>query len=127
MSDFVAVEMDEDNERPVPTEWRPYLCSIAEALRDGDYCLVGCLPGIKRLEASRAELIKDNIDEYGEALTALPEESWETSVCLWMDGYWQVAVDLFSEESGCTDLILDVRVYKENEGYRYETQLVYVP
>lgn len=79
------------------------------------------------MSASDAEHIRSYIAEYGETLTELPEESWETSVAQWMDGHWEVLVDLWTVEAGASDLVLSARVFEEGTGVRIEVHMVYVP
>jgi hypothetical protein len=57
----------------------------------------------------------------------LPEETWKTSACQWMRGYWDVLVDLFTVEEGASDLALAVRVYEEGSAYAFDIQSVHVP
>jgi hypothetical protein len=40
---------------------------------------------------------------------------------------WDVLIDLWTVESGRSDLVLDARVFEVPSGYRYEIHLVYVP
>lgn len=68
-----------------------------------------------------------NVDAYGARLASLPEEAWNTSVCQWMVGYWDVLVDLFTIDEGLSDLVLAVRVYEDGVGYSFKIQSVYVP
>jgi hypothetical protein len=44
-----------------------------------------------------------------------------------MDGYWDIVVDLWTAESGKSDLILSVRVFEEGDGYRFDVDGVFVP
>jgi len=41
--------------------------------------------------------------------------------------YWDVVVDLWTAESGCSDLALFVRVFEEKDGFRMEIHSVHVP
>ena len=44
-----------------------------------------------------------------------------------MGEYWEVLVDLYTVESGRSDMVLHARVFAENDGYRIEPGMVYVP
>ena len=57
----------------------------------------------------------------------LPDASWSTSVCMWYEFYWDVLVDLWTEEEGPSDLVLKVEIYEQGDRFRYRLQLVYVP
>jgi hypothetical protein len=44
-----------------------------------------------------------------------------------MGSHWDVLVDLWSVESGRSDMVLDARVSETNDGFLIEIHLVYVP
>ncbi|MDG4827327.1 hypothetical protein O7635_36250 [Asanoa sp. WMMD1127] len=68
------------------------------------------------------------VDDYGDVtLVPLPEESWDTSVSLWHGDRWSCLVDLWTEQEGRSDLVLDVDVFEHGPGHRFVVQLVYVP
>jgi hypothetical protein len=117
----------DDGERPVPTEWRTVLREIAETVRQGDATLASRIPSVSEVDVGTAEIINWNVESYGEALMALPEESWKTSIAVWQEGFWEVLVDLWAEPMSPTDLVLHVQVVEEDAGYRFKVGLVYVP
>lgn len=123
----VPVVKDEDAQTAVPGAWRPTLAAIVDAFREGDFELARGLQNVSPIAPEDAERISENIADYGGELLALPEERWQTSVCQWMNGYWHVLVDLYTEEEGASDLVLDVRVREHGAGYLFEVYLVYVP
>ena len=98
-----------------------------EGLKKGDFDLVRRVKGVRPISAEDALRIADNIKCYGAQLTSLPEQAWQTSVCLWMIGYWHALVDLYTVEEGASDLVLDVRVYEEGQAFAFEIFSVYVP
>jgi hypothetical protein len=124
--EIVPVRKDDEHEYPVPSSWRPKLREIVAALHEGNYTLEGIadveLPG-----DGTAELIAEIIQDYGCTITPLPDESWETSVCSWQVTYWDVLVDLFAVEEGRSDLILQVNVVEQADGFLFKVHLVYVP
>ncbi len=69
----------------------------------------------------------DSIADYGAHLVELPEACWASSVCQWMGGYWDVLVDLFTEEEGRSDLVLSLRVREGGGEYLFEVMSVHVP
>ena len=127
MSVDMSVDMSEDRQMPVPAIWRPTLAAIVDAFREGDFELARGIPEVSPVSPEDARIIADNIEDYGETLVSLPDEAWETSVSQWMDGYWHVLVDLYTEDEGASDLVLDVRVREHGAGYLFEVHLVYVP
>lgn len=120
---------DEHSQRPVASAWRPTLCNIVEALVQKNYGMVGSVGRVDPIPRETAERIESYIADYGETLTNLPEDAWNSSVSQWMGAHWDVLVDLFTEESGESDLVLHVRVFEHEKGtgYRYEVVSVHVP
>lgn len=127
MSATVPVLKDEDNQRPVPSAWRSTFADIVEAMKDGDFGLERGVPGVRPISVRSSTRIAGNIQSYGARLISLPEESWQTSTCQWMRGYWDVLVDLFTVEEGASDLALVVRVYENDAAFDFDVQSVHVP
>ena len=63
----------------------------------------------------------------GATLTALPEETWATSVAMWRGTHWDVLINLWTVEEGRSDLVLLANLYEDPSGYRCEVVMVYVP
>lgn len=127
MGVFFPVVEDAENEVPVPTEWRGTLKAIADAFADGDFRLDSSIQDVLGISDSDAFYHQRAVVNYGATLVYLPAESWQSSVCQWMIDYWDVMVDLYTAEEGRSDLVLRVRVYAEDEGYRFEVHMLYVP
>lgn len=127
MSEIVPVLKDENGQRPIPFVWRKTFVEIVEAFKNGDFSLVAGVAGVRPVTPETAARIAGNLKNYGCRLAALPEDSWQTSACQWMAGYWDVLIDLFTVEEGASDLALAVRVYEEGLTYSFEIQSVYVP
>jgi hypothetical protein len=126
MSEFIQIEKDLSNQKQIPTPWRETLTKIVDAIKESDYQLSRDLTNVAKLSGKVAMAIKGNIESYGETLVSLPEETWNTSVCQWMGGHWDVLVDLFTEEGEC-DLVLFVRVQESSDHYAFTVNLIYVP
>lgn len=127
MSEFIQIEKDLSNQKQIPTSWRETLTKIVDAIKEGDYQLSRNITNVPKLSENVAMAIKHNIESYGETLVSLPEETWNTSVCQWMGGYWDVFIDLDTEE-GASDLILSVRIREtSSSSYSFAVHLVYVP
>ncbi|HFQ4970525.1 TPA: hypothetical protein ACGUUK_004309, partial [Vibrio vulnificus] len=60
-------------------------------------------------------------------LVALPEQTWDSSVCMWMETHWDVLIDLWTETEGLSDLVLQAKVFESKDGYKYQIEMVYVP
>jgi len=126
--DAEPVSKDEHRQTPVPTVWRNTLTQIVSAFARGDYTLTRGIDGVLPVSNELALNIANNIRGYGcGELTELPDGAWRTSVCHWMDGFWDVLVDLYTIEEGASDLVLAVRVREEISRYSFDIRLVYVP
>eukprot|EP01037_Dinobryon_pediforme_P020035 gene20034-20565_t len=77
------------------------------------------------ISGNEAERLRRNISAYGAHLSELPERAWQTSVCRWMEGYWDVLVDLFTEEEGESDLVLFIKVYEREGSYRFNVESIH--
>lgn len=123
----VPVIKDEDEQQPVPTVWRPVFREIVKAFVQNDYRLKVGVPGVAPVSAKTAKQIKDYIVDYGETLVELPEETWSSSVCLWMGNRWDVIIDLWTKGEGRSDLILSTYVTESKVGFVFQIYMVYVP
>ena len=123
----VPAVKDLDRQQPVPSAWRSTLAAIVQAIASGDFALRKGVPCVGVLAPATAQQVKEYIADYGETLAALPKESWDSSVVQWMDGHWDVLVDLWTVESGECDLALAVRVFEDGDSFRFEVDGVHVP
>jgi len=120
----VTIAKDGENEIAVPQAWRPTFAAIVDALIQGGE---PSLPQVTLQAPDVWASAQDSIRAYGAHLKRLPDESWNSSVCIWYGDFWNVLVDLYTEEEGGSDLVLQAHVYEVGDGYRYEVVLVYVP
>jgi len=118
---------DEDAAHPVASVWRPVLEGVIRAFTQGDFTIARGSGAVAPISATKAARIASNLANYGETLTDLPAEAWATSVSQWMETHWDVLVDLWTVESGASDLVLSARVYEADEGFRFEVDSVHVP
>lgn len=123
----VLVVKDGTHGRPIPTAWRPVFRDIVKAFADHDYCLKEDVLGVEPVSADTVAHIRDYIQNYGEMLVELPEETWDSSVCIWSGNHWDALVDLWTQAEGRSDLVLSVRVTESNPGFSFKIHMVYVP
>lgn len=123
----IPVAKDADNEGPVPSVWRPVIKNIVGAFVRHDYRLADGVIGVAPVSEETATQVRDYIRRYGATLALLPDASWDTSVCIWMRDHWNVLVDLWTEEEGSSDLVLQVRVSETGSEYLVTVHMVYVP
>jgi len=116
-----------DRELPVPPQWRPVFQEIVRALSEGDFTLARGIEGVKPLSRDVAEFFADYVEDYGATLTPLPDETWESSIYMYDEGYWEVLVDLFTVEEGRSDLVLFTRVCERGGAYAFEPWSLHVP
>lgn len=124
--DIPAVK-DEERPHPVASAWRPALADVVRALARGDYMNAGSVPSVSPLSKDAAEQMKAYIAGYGETLADLPEDAWASSVAQWMGTHWDLFVDLWTVESGPSDMVLSARVVESEGGFQIQLGLVYVP
>jgi len=74
-----------------------------------------------------ATQICNYIQDYGAKLVALPEASWDTSVCIWMEDHWDALIDLWTVEEGSSDLVLQVHVSEVANEHVVTVYMVFVP
>jgi hypothetical protein len=117
----------DDQQRPVPAVWRPVLSQVVEAIRAGEPQRAGDNPLVEDVPPDIAEHIVEYVADYGATLVPLPDASWDTSVTLWQEDRWAVLVDLWTEEEGRSDLVLEMNVFEVGEHFRFRVVLVYVP
>lgn len=125
-TDGFAVK-DDQTQQAIPTIWRPVLRSIADAFAKRDYRLVRGIPGVDPVPSEIAEHIRKSIRDYGATLVELPDQAWDSSVCMWYGTHWDVLVDLWTREEGRSDLVLNARVTETPSGFRFTVHMVYVP
>ncbi|WP_431125476.1 DUF7668 domain-containing protein [Flagellimonas flava] len=123
----IEVEKNEEEELPIPHLWRPTFKEIVNAFVQKDYGLSAGINNVKPVSENTAEQIKEYIEDYGEVLVELPDETWNTSVYICYGSYWNVLIDLYTEEEGLSDLVLNAEVREINNDYQFEIRLVYVP
>ena len=119
---------DEDRAHPVATSWRPTFHEIADAFASGDFRLAKGIASVAPVAATLATRIRDSVAAYGETLAALPVKTWRSSVAQWTGTHWDVLVDLWTVESGESDLVLHARVFEtDGGGYWIEVDSIHVP
>lgn len=119
--------MDPDGAHPIPSDWRPTLRAVVSAFVEGDYRLLRVIPRVAPVSEKTAEQARAYVAEYGETLVELPDETWKTSVAQWYQTHWDVLVDLWTKESGRSDMVLHARVRQVETGFEVELHAVYVP
>jgi hypothetical protein len=123
----VPVTKDPENEGSIPSTWRPTLQSIVDAFVRHDYCLADGVAGVALVSKETATQIRTYIQEYGAKLVSLPQGSWAASVCIWMGDHWDALIDLWTEEEGSSDLVLQVHVSEVDSEFLVTIYMVYVP
>lgn len=73
-----------------------------------------------------ASHIQSYMNDYGATLKSLPNDTWNSSVCIWTGSHWDVLVDLYTIEEGVSDLVLSSRVTETNDEFNIAIHMVYV-
>lgn len=123
----ILVEKNEEEELPIPQVWRPIFKNIVKAFVNKDYNLSLGVNNVNPISDKTAEQMQEYIEEYGEELIDLPEETWDTSVYICYGDYWNVLIDLFTKNEGLSDLVLNAEVREKDNNYVVDINLVYVP
>ncbi|MUV15506.1 hypothetical protein GN331_14965 [Lysobacter sp. HX-5-24] len=97
-----------------------------DAFSDEDFDLERGVPGVRPVSEKTSRQMRYYVDDYGAVLAKLPPEAWQTSVCQWMEGYWDVLVDLYVVDEGASDLALELRVYEAGGDYAFDIRLICV-
>lgn len=126
MSETTPVLKCEQNQQLIPNVWHGNILAIAEAIRNKDITKLNGINDVKPLSEEEMIRIQNNILDYGCQLDYLPDDTWNSSVCQWILGYWDVIVDLYTVEEGLSDLALSLRVYESGARYNFEVMSVHV-
>jgi hypothetical protein len=119
--------LKDDAEHPIPEAWRASLRQIASAFAAGDFGLrTHQVDGVATVDPATAKHIAKNVAAYGEQLATLNDTTWDFSAYRWMDGYWQLLVDLSTEKAPVSDLTLHA-VLHDVPNPRLEIISVHVP
>ena len=124
MKDYIAVEKNEDRELPIPTAWREKISEIVQLVPFKGKSIN--LPYLSPISSDDATRIFRTISSYGGPIDSVSFLTWETSIYLWMDGYWDVLVDLSSGGSRI-DLVLFLKVTESDGDYKFHVESVHVP
>jgi hypothetical protein len=125
--DTEVLAIKEEKQGPIPSAWRPALKQIVDAFARRDYRLADGVGGVAPVSEKTATHVRNYIQQYGAKLVSLPRESWGTSVCIWMGDHWDALIDLWTEEEGSSDLVLQVRVTEAGSEPLIAVYMVYVP
>lgn len=117
----------DEAEHPVPDEWRSTFRQVASAFVSGDFKLRDHhIQYVEPIDAETAQCIADNVADYGELLAPLNDITWDRSIYQWMDGYWQMLVDLSTQVEPVSDLTIHARLY-DDDPPRLQITSVHVP
>lgn len=102
----------DDDEHSVPPELHATFHEVADAFAVGDFLLRDhAIRGVRGVDPSTAETIAASVAAYGDSLAPLNPSTWEYAVYRWMDGYWQVLVDLTTKGEDVSDLTLHAKLH----------------
>ena len=124
--DVFAIK-DDLIQRPIPTAWRPAISNIVKAFAHRDYSLKIGVVGVTMSSLRTPQQIEEYITAYSATLIELPDETWDTSVCIWSGNHRDVLVDLWTQEEGPSDLVLSLRATETKSGFLFDIYMVYVP
>ena len=127
--DFLAIEHDVENERPVPSEWRETLRQIATAFNSPSPSSV--LQSIENVsfEESIIKISLDQIKDYPASKVFVGPKTWDRSIYIWEEAYWSLLVDLHvdNDDDDVSDLVLPVRVSVKKDAFHFQPNFIHVP
>lgn len=112
------------DQKGIPAHWRQTFREIVSAFVAGDYGRT--VSAVEPISIETAAQIRCYIRDYGATLVTLPEETWDSSVCIWTGAHWDTLIDLWTEEEGRSELVLHAQV-SEDPTLAVKVHLVYVP
>jgi hypothetical protein len=123
----VPAAKDRGGQHPVASAWRETFQDIVRRFAAGDFELKRRISQVEPVSAEVADQMRSYLQSYGETLAELPEDTWRSSGSQWMDGYWDVLIDLWTLESGESDFALSARVRENGDGILVEIRGLHVP
>lgn len=124
----VPVPYDPEFQSPIPTIWRDTIILIVDAFKDKDFAGLNTITNVELIDLEYASELAEYIVDYGAHLISLSKDTWNTSVCLYMeDEFWKAIIDLFTAEEGRSDLILDLHIFKKQNQFEFQINGIYVP
>jgi hypothetical protein len=127
MPEYIPIERHEDQELPVPTQWRDALRSIVNCFAEGEFRPDRKISGVLPLAPEDASDVEKSIKAYGGKMVKLPLDSWNMSFYQATQGGWQVWIYLYTENEAPSDLVLFVFVRVDGSSFTYEIESVHVP
>lgn len=123
----IPVAKTEGQELPVPSDWRPALKLLADAV-----VFNSRLPTIDGfifdgIDEESGLINHSNISDYPDSLGPLAAASWTSSIYKWGEGCWRVLVDLTTDTGEVSDLVLHAKITERGSAYAIEPGLIYVP
>ncbi|WMS88816.1 DUF7668 domain-containing protein [Pleionea litopenaei] len=118
---------NQESEGPIPLEWRSVFIDIVNSLVCGEYQSLNRINAVRPVSDGIKDQIRNYIEAYGEQLIPLPEETWQSSVCIYMGEHWDVLIDLWTMSEGRSDMVLSAKVFENDSEYEVDIGMVYVP
>jgi len=118
----------DESEGPVPELWRPTFSAVVDSLVERAPTIGGGLPEVEPVPDAVREQCLSAVDNYRDVdLVPLPQETWKSSVTAWQGDHWLCLIDLWTEQEGRSDLVLEAEVRERTPGFRFTVTMVYVP
>ena len=118
----------DESEGPVPELWRPTFSALVDSLVERAPTIGGGLPEVEPVPDAVREQCLSAVDNYGDVdLVPLPQETWKSSVTACQGDHWLCLIDLWTEQEGRSDLVLEAEVRERALGFRFTVNMVYVP
>lgn len=116
-----------DGSEKIPKDWRKKIVDIVEVFKNRNLEKLNEIEDIEYIELEHAQDILSNLDSCDLSLVSLPNETWESSSCIYFGDGWQVFIDLYTKEEGRSDFILTFVVMKNGPNLIFTLDNIYVP
>lgn len=83
MTQDISVPYDPEYQAPIPSIWKDTIIQVIEAFKNKNFECLNTISNVQFIDLNKVSAIAANVDDYGAHLISLPEESWNTSVCLY--------------------------------------------
>ena len=98
----------------IPERFRTAAREVVDVLARRDYDDLAARGVLRR---GSPDMIRTVVDDYGATITGLPDEAFEDEELIDLGGgEWSLAVDVWTEDEGRSDLSIVLRFYEDETG-----------
>lgn len=126
---FVGISYDANYEAPVPSEWRKTIETIVQVLNLPEPSKA--IAEIKNVFAGDnvIAISLGQIEDDPASRVWIGPKTWESSICVWQEGYWELIIDLHIDDEleEVSDLILPIKIKCAGSETHFEANFIHAP